>query len=74
MKKWLSLSLVAALLLPLLTACAGPENETPSGEEGLALRVCAAAGQRSADPLEAVQAGGDTLLFHLYERGQGGEL
>ena len=67
MKKWLSLSLIAALLLPLLTACAGPENETPSGEEGLALRVCAAAGQRSADPLEAVQAGGDTLLFHLYE-------
>ena len=45
MKKWLSLSLVAALLLPLLTACAGPENEAPSGEEGLALRVCAAAGQ-----------------------------
>lgn len=67
MKRWLSLSLIAALLLPLLTACKGPEDETPEDDDLFTLRVCAAAAQRSADPVEAVQTGGDTLLFHLYE-------
>ena len=67
MKRWLSLYLVAAALLPLLTACARTEAPPEEGGEGLALRVCATAAQRSVDPVAASQTGGDTIIFHLYE-------
>jgi len=66
MKKWLSLCIAAALLLPLLAACA--EQEEPGDEEeSFALRVCATAPQSSLDPATAFQSGGDTILYHLYE-------
>lgn len=67
MKKTLSLCLLAALLLPLLTACARTEEPPEEGDGQFTLRVCATAAQPSLDPLTASQAGGDTLIFHLYE-------
>ena len=65
MKRWISLILALALLVSLLAACAG--EESPLSDEGLTLRVSAMERQTSADPLEASDSGGGTLIYHLYE-------
>ena len=67
MKRWLSLCLTAALLLPLLAACKGQESETPADDGFFSLRVRATAPQSTVDPALASQSGGDTVLYHLYE-------
>lgn len=64
MKRWISILLCLALLVSLLAACA---SDAPVIDEDQPLRVSAMAEQTSADPAVAVNTGGDTLIYHLYE-------
>lgn len=64
MKRWISLLVCLALLVTLLAACA---SDAPVMDEDQPLRVSAMAEQTSADPAAAVNTGGDTLIYHLYE-------
>ena len=64
MKRWISILLSLTLLVSLLAACA---SDAPVIDEDQPLRVSAMAEQTSADPAVAVNTGGDTLVYHLYE-------
>ncbi len=64
MKRWIAISLCLALLVGLLAACA---SEGPALDEDQPLRVSAMSAQTTADPAAAVNTGGDTLIYHLYE-------
>lgn len=64
MKRWISILLCLTLLVSLLAACA---SDAPVIDEDQPLRVSAMAEQTSADPAVAVNTGGDTLIYHLYE-------
>ena len=65
MKRWISILICLALLVTLLAACGtdGPALD----DEDQPLRVSAMSAQTTADPAAAVNTGGDTLIYHLYE-------
>lgn len=65
MKRWISLLLAMAMLLAVMTACGGDEEEEV--QEADRLRVSATAAQTNLDPLALRANGGDTLTYHLYE-------
>lgn len=73
MRKKCTTLLAALLALTLLLSACGQSNSSSGQEEGeesaspFTITVCATAPQDTLDPARSTAAGGETILFHLFE-------